>query len=72
MEGVNADDHIKLTVYQPFESVKLFFTEALPQIKVIKNKNKEDDIKMLNLDTRNPFPESPTLLVKRYYSGKIF
>ncbi|MFZ1791209.1 MAG: hypothetical protein WAT92_22980 [Saprospiraceae bacterium] len=63
VEGVNADDHIKLTVYQPFESVKLFFTEALPQIKVIKNKNKEDDIKMLNLDTRNPFPESPTLLV---------
>lgn len=56
-------DVIKLSLFQPFESMELFIIEALPQIRMLSKKNGGNVIRMMNLDSRSIYKEAPSLLI---------
>ena len=56
-------DVIKLSLFQPFESMELFIIEALPQIRMLSRKKGGNIIRMMNLDSRGLYDEAPSLLI---------
>lgn len=58
-----ASDVIKLSLFQPFESMELFIVEALPQMRMLSRKKEGNVIRLMNLDSRSLYEEAPSLLI---------
>ena len=58
-----ASDIIKLSLFQPFESIELFITEAMPQMRILKDRQGNKSVKMTNLDSRTSYEDAPSLLI---------